>query len=298
MQAPVICRGFFVYTLNLQSFNLHISMNKLLSIIHGTHPVIMGILNTTPDSFSDGGQFVSVENALHHALQMVQQGADIIDIGGESTRPGAQDVSVEDELQRVIPVIEAVRRETDVCLSIDTSKPEVMRAAVAAGVDLVNDVYGLRAEGAVEVCAELDVAVCIMHMQGEPRTMQQSPEYSNVLEDVAGFLQARVDACLAQGIEREKIILDPGFGFGKNLQHNLSLLKGLGQIHALGYPLLVGLSRKSMLGLILDGAAADQRLSASIAAAVLAWSKGARIFRVHDVKQTKDALAVCQAMEQ
>lgn len=271
-------------------------MNKLLSMIHDTRPVVMGILNTTPDSFSDGGKFTSTEKALHHALQMVQQGADIIDVGGESTRPGAQEVSVEDELQRVVPVIEAIRRESDVCLSIDTSKPEVMRAAAAAGVDLVNDVYGLRADGAIEVCAELGLPVCIMHMQGAPRTMQQSPEYSNVVEDVSDFLQARVDACLAEGIGREKIILDPGFGFGKNLQHNLRLLKGLEQIHELGLPVLVGLSRKSMFGMILGGAAADERLSASIAAAVLAWSNGASIFRVHDVKATVDALAVCQAL--
>jgi dihydropteroate synthase len=204
-------------------------------------------------------------------------------------------VTLEDELQRVIPVIEALRKHTNTAISIDTSKTGVMSAAVAAGASMVNDVYGLRAPGAVEACARLDVPVCVMHMQGEPRTMQSSPQYENVLGDIKVFLQQRVDTCVQAGIRRQRIIIDPGFGFGKTLEHNLNLLRQLDGFGDLGLPLLVGLSRKSMFGQLL-GAPVDQRLAASVAAAVLAWSKGARIFRVHDVKPTVDALKVCAAM--
>ena len=270
--------------------------NRLQALLKGEKPIVMGILNTTPDSFSDGGNFTSLDLAVNHALLMQQDGADIIDIGGESTRPGAAAVSLEDELQRVIPLIEALRACSDVCISIDTSKAEVMRAAVNAGANLVNDVNALRAGGALHVCAELQVPVCIMHMQGEPRTMQQNPSYENVVDDIKGFLQQRVAACVDAGIVKRNIVLDPGFGFGKNLQQNLQLLNELSSFESMGLPVLVGLSRKSMLGTILDSAPADQRLHASVAAAVLAWTKGAKIFRVHDVKPTVDALKVCVAM--
>jgi len=256
----------------------------------------MGILNTTPDSFSDGGQFNSTEKAINHAIEMIRDGVDIIDVGGESTRPGAAAVSVEEEIARVVPVIKTLRKQSDVCISVDTSKPEVMRAAVQAGADLVNDVNGLREPGALEVCAELDVPVCVMHMQGQPRTMQKSPYYDDVLEDVKSFLQQRIQDCLVAGIKQENIIVDPGFGFGKNLQHNLQLLQQLDEFEVLGVPVLVGMSRKSMLGLIL-GSPVEQRLYASVAAAVLAWTKGAKIFRVHDVKPTVDALKVCVAVQ-
>jgi len=270
-------------------------MNPVIELLQQNRPLVMGILNTTPDSFSDGGRFYDTGAAVEHALQMLDEGADIIDLGGESTRPGAAAVTLQDELQRVIPVIEALRRHSAVAISIDTSKTEVMSAAVAAGASMVNDVYGLRAPGAVDACARLDVPVCVMHMQGEPRTMQANPSYENVLEQIKTFLQQRVDACVRAGIKRDRIIIDPGFGFGKTLQHNLSLLRQLDSFGTLGLPVLVGLSRKSMFGQLLD-APVDQRLAASIAAAVLAWGKGARIFRVHDVRPTVDALKVCTAM--
>jgi len=271
-------------------------MSLLNELLEADKAIVMGILNTTPDSFSDGGQFNSTETAINHAIEMIRDGADIIDVGGESTRPGAAAVSVEEEIARVVPVIKALREQSDVCISIDTSKPEVMRAAVQAGASLVNDVNGLRELEALEVCAELDVPVCVMHMQGQPRTMQESPYYDDVLEDVKSFLQQRVKDCLMAGIKQENIIIDPGFGFGKNLQHNLQLLQQLDEFTVLGVPILVGLSRKSMLGLILDSPV-EQRLYASVAAAVLAWTKGAKIFRVHDVKPTVDALKVCVAVQ-
>jgi len=271
-------------------------MSLLNELLRADNAIVMGILNTTPDSFSDGGQFYSIEAAIDRALEMIRDGAQIIDVGGESTRPGATAVSAEEEIDRVAPVIKALRQQSDVCISIDTSKPEVMRAAVRAGANLVNDVNGLREPGALEVCAELDVPVCVMHMQGGPRTMQVSPCYDDVLEDVKSFLQLRINECMVAGIRQENIIIDPGFGFGKTLQHNLQLLKGLHEFESLGVPLLVGLSRKSMLGLILDSPV-EQRLHASVAAAVLAWTKGAKIFRVHDVKPTVDALKVCVAVQ-
>jgi len=270
---------------------------SLCELISTDQPIVMGILNTTPDSFSDGGRFEQIDMAVQHALQMQAEGAQIIDVGGESTRPGAEAVSVGDELQRVIPLIESLRQRSDVIISIDTSKPEVMRAAVAAGANLVNDVTALRAPGALETCAELDVPVCLMHMQGEPRSMQSNPSYRNVVAEVSEFLLQRKQAAMAAGIGEECILLDPGFGFGKSLAHNLQLLKQLEQLQSLGSPLLVGLSRKSMFAAILDGAAVDQRLYASVAAAVLCWDRGARLFRVHDVKATVDALKVCSAMQ-
>ncbi len=257
--------------------------------------ILMGILNTTPDSFSDGGQFVSLESAVQRAMLMIDEGADIIDIGGESSRPGAVEVLADEEIQRVVPVIEAIRSRSDVCISIDTSKPEVMRAAVMSGADIVNDVNGLRRRGATETCAELDVPVCIMHMQGEPRSMQSKPFYRNVVEDVMDFLKQRADLCIAAGIRTENIIIDPGFGFGKTLQHNMQLLLHLDKFKLLGYPVMVGLSRKSVLGEILN-APVEARLHASVAAAVLGWTKGAKIFRVHDIKATSDALKICSAM--
>ena len=276
-------------------------MNKRLTIGNKefdlSRAIVMGILNVTPDSFSDGGRFDRVEQALEHALLMQQQGADVIDIGGESTRPGAESVSVEDELARVIPVIRAIRQHSDVPISIDTSKAEVMRAAIAEGADMINDVNALQAEAALETCAELDVPVCLMHMQGAPRTMQQNPQYDDVVKDIAAFLQQRCSACIDAGIHRNNIVIDPGFGFGKTLQHNLTLLNRLESICALELPVLVGISRKSMLGAIVDKPV-DDRLYAGIAAAVIAYMKGARLFRVHDVAPTRDALAVCDALQQ
>jgi dihydropteroate synthase len=258
--------------------------------------IVMGILNVTPDSFSDGGRFDRVEQALEHAMRMQQEGADIIDIGGESTRPGASSVSVDEELERVIPVIRAIRQQTSLPISIDTSKPEIMRAAVGEGANMVNDVNALQAKGALEACAELSVPVCLMHMQGEPRTMQQDPEYDDVVQDVADFLRQRYLACVDAGIDRNNIVIDPGFGFGKTLQHNLDLLNGLELICALELPVLVGISRKSMLGAILDKPVSE-RLYAGLAAVVIAYRKGARLFRVHDVGPTRDALAVCDALQ-
>jgi len=269
---------------------------SLTDLLASDRAIVMGILNATPDSFSDGGQFNSGERAINHALEMAREGAEIIDVGGESTRPGADEVSIEDEIKRVVPVIEGIRKSSDVFISIDTSKPDVMRAAIQAGANLVNDVNGLREPGALELCAELEVPVCVMHMQGQPRIMQENPGYEDVVCDIKTFLEERVEACIAAGIDKKNIIIDPGFGFGKNLQHNLQLLKRLPEFDSLGLPILVGLSRKSMFGHLLD-LPVEQRLHASVAAAVLAWTKGARVFRVHDVKPTVEALKVCSAVE-
>ncbi|MDH5694624.1 MAG: dihydropteroate synthase [Gammaproteobacteria bacterium] len=257
---------------------------------------IMGILNITPDSFSDGGLFLSAENAAEQARRMEQEGASIIDIGGESTRPGALPVTAEQELERVIPAIRAIREHSQIPISIDTSKPEVMREAVKAGASLVNDVYGLRTPGALEAAVELEVPVCIMHMQGEPRTMQANPRYSNVVEDVYRFLSERVQAAVNAGIAKDKIIVDPGFGFGKTVEQNMALLYGLARFRDLGCPVLIGVSRKSTLGAILDRPV-DKRLAGSLAAAVLARIQGADIIRVHDVAETVDALKVLAAMK-
>jgi dihydropteroate synthase len=260
-----------------------------------SEPRIMGILNLTPDSFSDGGRFNAPQRAIAQALQMQADGAAIIDIGGESTRPGAQDVSLEDELARVIPVIEALVPVLDVPISIDTSKPEVMRAAVAAGAGMINDVYALRRPGALEAAAGLNVPICLMHMQGEPRSMQQQPHYQDVLAEVAEFLRSQVARCKAAGISRQRLLLDPGFGFGKSLAHNLHLLKHLDALALDGLPLLVGVSRKSMIGTVLDRPV-EQRLSGSLALAALAAWQGARIIRVHDVRESVDAIKMIQAV--
>ena len=261
-----------------------------------SQPRVMGILNITPDSFSDGGDFLSPAAALERAREMAAEGADIIDVGGESTRPGAQPVSEQEELERVLPVIRAISAELSVPVSIDTSKPNVMRAAVAAGARMINDVLALRAPGALEAAREAKVPVCLMHMQGEPRTMQQDPHYGDVVDDIIVFLRERIRVCEAAGIPRRFLILDPGFGFGKTLAHNLRLLKELHRIKELGLPLLVGLSRKSMLGALLQGMPASERLYGSLAAAVLAVERGASIVRVHDVKPTVDALRVVEAV--
>ncbi len=257
---------------------------------------IMGILNITPDSFSDGGLFLGRDRAVAHALEMAADGADIIDVGGESTRPGAPAVSVEQELARVIPVIEAVRAATELPISIDTSKPEVMRAAVAAGAGLINDVRALREPGALAAAAELRVPVCLMHMQGEPRTMQANPVYGDVVVEVRDFLAGRIAACEAAGIPRARLIVDPGFGFGKTVAHNLALLRGLAELAGLGCPVLAGLSRKSLIGAVL-GLPVDERLHASVALALIAVQNGASIVRVHDVRATRDAVRMWEAVQ-
>lgn len=261
-----------------------------------TEPVVMGILNVTPDSFSDGGLFTGKQAALTRVRQMTADGAGIIDVGGESTRPGAQAVSLEEELARVIPVIEAVRAESDIPISVDTSKPQVMTAAVEAGASMINDVRALREPGALEAAAQLKVPVCLMHMQGEPRSMQSEPQYQNVVDEVLEFLLQRVASCEAAGISRESIVIDPGFGFGKTLQHNLALFHGLERFVATGLPLLVGMSRKSMIGQLLDIPVED-RISASVVLAGLAAWLGAAIIRVHDVQPTVHAVKMCQAIK-
>lgn len=258
-------------------------------------PRVMGILNVTPDSFSDGGAFFDPSLALAHARTMVAAGADLVDVGGESTRPGAAAVELDEELARVIPVIETLAAELPVPVSVDTSKPEVMRAAVAVGAGLINDVRALGAEGAIEAAAELGVPVCLMHMQGEPRSMQVAPVYGDVVAEVRGFLARRMADCVASGIPRERLIVDPGFGFGKTLAHNLRLLARLRDLEPLGAPILVGISRKSMLGAII-GRDAPDRLASSLAAAVIAAERGAQIIRVHDVPETVDALQVLEAV--
>lgn len=257
----------------------------------------MGILNLTPDSFSDGGLFTNKEKALSHVQQMINDGANIIDIGGESTRPGANEVSVDEECARVTPLIRAIREISDIPISIDTSKIEVMQQAIEAGASMINDVNALRADGAVELAAKLNVPVVIMHMQGQPRTMQHTPRYENVVQEVKEFLQQRIDVCIKAGIKKENIIIDPGFGFGKTLEHNLSLFKHLDEFIKLDVPLLVGISRKSMVGAILNDAPADERLQGSVTLAALAAWMGANILRVHDVKETADALKCCQAVK-
>ncbi|MFA0714792.1 dihydropteroate synthase [Vibrio splendidus] len=258
-------------------------------------PHVMGILNVTPDSFSDGGKFNSLDNALLQAERMIQAGVSIIDIGGESTRPGAPDVSLEEELARVIPAIKAIRTKFDVWISIDTSKAEVMRQAVEAGADLINDVRALQEPGALQAAAEANVPVCLMHMKGQPRTMQASPVYDDVLMDVEAFLQERVEACDAVGISKEQLILDPGFGFGKTIEHNYHLLAHLEKFHTLGLPVLAGMSRKSMIFKLLDKAPADCMV-ASVTCATIAAMKGAQIIRVHDVEDTLEAMKIIEVM--
>ena len=261
-----------------------------------SHFNIMGVLNITPDSFFDGGQYSSVDLALQQALQMESAGAKIIDVGGESTRPGAAEVSTEQELDRILPVIEAIRKQSDVLISIDTSKAEVMRAAVVAGANIINDVRALVEPGSMDVAKSLDVPVCLMHMQGQPRTMQSDPVYENVVEEVLTFLLNRAQACAVHGINKRNIWLDPGFGFGKSLDHNLSLLKHLNRFVDCGFPVLVGMSRKSMLGAILD-VPVEKRLAGSLALATVACLKGAAIIRVHDVQETVHVATVVEAVK-
>ena len=270
--------------------------DRLISAHRQRRPLVMGIVNVTPDSFSDGGRYDRRELAVAHGQRLVGQGADILDIGGESTRPGAGAVSAEEELERVIPVIEALSTQVDAPISIDTSKPQVMKAAVAAGAIMINDVNALRADGALETAAGLGVMVCLMHMQGEPRTMQDNPRYSDVVADVRQFLADRLDACRSVGIDDPLLSVDPGFGFGKTLAHNLTLLRELERFRELGVPVLAGISRKSMIGAITGRDDPDQRLAGSLAAAVIAALNGAAIIRVHDVAATVDAVKVVHAV--
>nr|WP_211164449.1 dihydropteroate synthase [Shewanella salipaludis] len=255
----------------------------------------MGIVNVTPDSFSDGGDYAAFDAACRHVDLLVSQGAAFIDIGGESTRPGAAEVSLAEELERVIPLVEYVAAHHPVWISVDTSKPEVMAAAVAAGAHMINDVRALQQPGALAMAAELGVPVCLMHMQGQPDSMQQAPEYLDVVTEVKAFLSERVQACLDAGIQRSQLVIDPGFGFGKSLAHNYELLARLGEFAVLGLPLLVGLSRKSMLGNLLHRPT-KERLAGSLAGAMLAAQQGAHIIRVHDVAETQDVLKVLQTV--
>ena len=256
----------------------------------------MGIVNTTPDSFSDGGQYFQRDSALAHARQLISEGADILDIGGESTRPGAHPVSLQEELDRVLPVLEGLQG-SPVPISIDTCKPEVMYAAIRSGVHMVNDINALQSPAAMSVVSESDVAVCLMHKQGNPQTMQTQPQYLDVVAEVADFLRKRVDASQAAGIQRNRIVIDPGFGFGKTLEHNLAVLKNFGRLTEMGVPVLAGLSRKSMLG-ALTGREVSERLASSVAAALIAVQRGARIVRVHDVRETVDALKIWNAISE
>ena len=261
-----------------------------------SHPLVMGVLNVTPDSFSDGGRFLDCAAAVEQGLRLAAEGAAILDIGGESTRPGAADVSVEEELRRVVPVIERLRAATGAVISIDTSKPQIMRAAAAAGAGLINDVRALREPGALEAAVASNCAVCLMHMRGEPRTMQQAPSYRDVVSEVKAFLAERVQAAQAAGLALERLALDPGFGFGKTLEHNLALLRRLRELAVDDRPVLAGLSRKSMVGK-LTGRPEGERVYGSIALAVIAAQNGARIIRAHDVAATVDALKTLQAVQ-
>lgn len=257
-------------------------------------PQVMGILNVTPDSFSDGGTHNSLNDAVDHAAKLIAEGASIIDIGGESTRPGASDVSIDEELQRVIPVVEAIRQRFDVWISVDTSKAPVITESANVGASIINDIRSLQEPGALEAAAKTGLPVCIMHMQGDPKTMQQSPHYENVMVDVDRFLQENIQRCVDAGIEKNQIILDPGFGFGKNLAHNYQLLAHLSELHHFGLPILAGMSRKSMVGQLLN-VPPQERVAGSVACAVIAAMQGAQIIRVHDVKETVDAMKVVQA---
>ncbi|GKX42843.1 dihydropteroate synthase [Pectobacterium carotovorum subsp. carotovorum] len=257
-------------------------------------PHIMGILNVTPDSFSDGGKHNKLNTALLHVQEMITAGATLIDIGGESTRPGAADVSTEEELNRVVPVVEAIAKRFDVWISVDTSKPEVMMASAQAGVHLINDIRALQEPGALEAAAATGLPVCLMHMQGMPRTMQHKPHYDDLMQDIGDFLQQQIERCVNANIPKSKLLLDPGFGFGKNLAHNYALLARLSELHRFELPLLVGMSRKSMIGQLLNVPPA-QRVHGSVACAVIAAMQGAQIIRVHDVKETADAMRIVEA---
>lgn len=258
---------------------------------------VMGILNVTPDSFSDGGAHNTVDKAVEHAMRMIEAGATFIDIGGESTRPGAPEVSEQEELDRVVPVVEKLAGLEGIVLSVDTSKAAVMRESVKAGAGLINDVRALQEPGALEAAAEAKVPVCLMHMKGQPRTMQASPEYDDVADEVINFLLSRIDACKHAGIDDSSILLDPGFGFGKSLDHNYQLLVEMGRVQHLGYPLLVGMSRKSMIGQLLDKPVSE-RLAGSIALATIAAQMGAKVIRVHDVAETMDAMKIVNKIQQ
>lgn len=260
-------------------------------------PRVMGVLNVTPDSFSDGGRFADVTAAVAHALRMVEEGAALLDVGGESTRPGAHAVSAEEEIYRVVPVIEALVAHTKVPISVDTSKPAVMTAAVRAGATLINDVRALREPGALEAAADTGAAICLMHMQGEPRTMQVDPRYDDVVAEVRSFLHERAEACRAAGIARDRLAIDPGIGFGKRLEHNLALLADLPALVGLGWPVLIGVSRKSMFGALL-GRAVDERVAGGVAMTTAAVLNGASILRTHDVAPTVDAVKVAVALKQ
>ncbi|CAH0216495.1 Dihydropteroate synthase [Erwinia aphidicola] len=266
------------------------------SVLDLSHPHVMGILNVTPDSFSDGGKHNELIQALTHANEMINAGATIIDVGGESTRPGAADVSVEQELERVIPVVEAIAQRFEVWISVDTSKPEVIRESARVGAHIINDIRSLQEPGALAAAAETGLPVCLMHMQGEPKTMQQSPQYHDVLRDVDQFFVEHIARCEAAGIKKSQLLLDPGFGFGKNLSHNYQLLAHLADYHRFGLPLLVGMSRKSMIGQLLN-VGPSQRLTGSLACAVIAAMQGAHILRVHDVKETVEAMRVVEATQ-
>ena len=262
-------------------------------VIELGHPLVMGIVNVTPDSFSDGGKFITRDAAIEHARQLIKDGADIVDIGGESTRPGATAATLEEELGRVMPVLEAIVND-GIPVSIDTQKTVVMAEAIRAGASMINDINALLTPGAVKLCAASNVAVCLMHKQGLPATMQAAPTYTDVVTEVKAFLESRIKTCLDAGIARDRIVIDPGFGFGKTVEHNFRLLREMNALVALGYPLLAGFSRKASLGII-TGRAADDRLAASIAVALLCAQNGATILRVHDVRETVDALKVLMA---
>ena len=263
--------------------------------LHLDSPVVMGILNVTPDSFSDGGNYCQLDSAVKQAHTLLEQGAKIIDIGGESTRPGAPDVSLEDELDRVIPLVKALRKTSDCIISSDTSTSEVMRQAILAGADIINDVRALQEPGAIEVLSAYpDVAICLMHMQGQPRTMQSNPQYEDLFADINDFFSERIEACEQAGIQQQRIILDPGFGFGKTLAHNYEILDRFDEFNQFNLPVLAGLSRKSMIGNLLNKST-DERLAGSLAGALIAAQNGAKIIRVHDVSETLDVLTVWQA---
>lgn len=273
-------------------------LNQLIcpnSVIDLSTPQIMGILNVTPDSFSDGGKFADFEPALAQVQRMITDGATIIDIGGESTRPGAEEVSEADELARVIPVLKAIKKRFNILVSVDTSKAKVMSAAIAAGADIINDVRALQNEGCLAALAASNTPVCLMHMQGLPRTMQNNPSYEDLINDIIAFFQQRINACVNAGISRDRIILDPGFGFGKTLEQNFHLLANVSKFSSLGLPILAGMSRKSMIGNLLNREV-DQRLAGSISTALIAAQQGAHIIRVHDVQETADALNILKAV--
>lgn len=293
-----LCRPIFVpvprTTTTLAKMKIELPRGRWLDV---STPLVMGVLNLTPDSFSDGGRHSDLHRGVSAALQMVADGAGIIDIGGESTRPGAEPVSIDEELRRVLPVIEALRERTDIAISIDTRNPAVMRAACLAGADLINDINGLRSPGAIEAVFDTGAAACLMHMQGEPQTMQVAPTYADPLTEVLDFLRERVEACVAAGIAHSRLLVDPGFGFGKRIEDNLVLLAALARFQSLGLPVLVGLSRKGMLGQLTGRSVAD-RLAAGTAAAAIAVLQGAAIVRSHDVAATVDAIRIAQAVRQ